>query len=613
MNKLIFAFAAMLALFLASCTKPQPRTIETPAIAATNCSDLNLTKVELNDSATVLSFHVKYRPGWWIRIAKESKLIADGKEYPVVSSENLVLGKEFTMPESGEADFTLTFEPLPLATESFDFTESIADGWVFYGIDATGKPKDAKAALAGLPAKISDIDITEINAEPVLEAAPSELRFHMLGYRPEYGKKLSLYLHNLAGTEMTSVVIDENGEGTLSTPLYGTTEVVIGVDGLNANPASVIVAPGETTDIYISPAIFSDFVEFIRNDDAEQNTPYAYTNGRYAALNKAKAEIDKFDAGPAEINWRMNGDEFTAAVLASREKAIAPVNASNLPQAAKDYAIRDINIETLNSIADAWHILANKYYREKGEEGLRDSVKIEIKPEHYAAAVALIDGDDTSYLMHSDLAYIVFSNIDWTKYGAKGAIFSEGPAYAKAYARAKAAKLSESEAAALEAFSLPFYAQAAKLRQAEAQKALEEAQKTIAENPDVPDELLFDAIVAKHKGKVVLVDLWNTWCGPCRRALKANEPLKTGELANEDIVWIYIADESSDLNQYIEMIKDIKGEHHMVNAAQIEAIRNRFAVDGIPYYILVDREGKAEGHPDFRDHAKLIEGIKAAL
>lgn len=612
MKKLIIAFAALIVLLLAACSKPQPRAIDTPAIAATNCNDLRLTKAELTDSATVLSFHVKYRPGWWIRIAKESKLLADGKEYPLVSATELTPGEEFYMPESGEADFTLTFEPLPLETTSFDFTEGTDDGWVFYGIDATGKPADPKAALAALPKEISGIDMSAIDVAPVLEAAPSELRFHMLGYRPEYCKKLNLYLNNIADYESASVSLDENGEGTLSTVLYGTTVITIMPEGMNALRVSATVAPGETTDIYVSPEVFSDYVEMIRGNNTENRTPYIYTNGRYGALNKATSDLNKVAVSNIELDWRMNADEYTAAQLSAHDKAIATIENSDLPNAIKDYSKQGLNIETAESYIRAWGNLANKYYFEKGEEGLRDSVKIEITPEQYAAVAAFIDGDDTSYLMHPQFGGIV-KNFDWTENGAKGILFTELPAFIKAYESAKAAKLSDSEIATLESLSMPFYAQAAKLRQAEAQKAFEEAQKTLSENPDVPDDLLFDAIVAKHKGKVVLVDLWNTWCGPCRRALKANEPLKTGELADDDIVWVYIADESSDLGQYAEMIKEIKGEHHMVNADQIGMIRNRFGVDGIPYYILVDREGKAQGHPDFRDHAKLVEGIKAAL
>ena len=61
------------------------------------------------------------------------------------------------------------------------------------------------------------------------------------------------------------------------------------------------------------------------------------------------------------------------------------------------------------------------------------------------------------------------------------------------------------------------------------------------------------------------------------------------------------------------MLPNIKGEHHMVSPEQIAAIRSRFNVDGIPFYILVDRNGKAVGHPDFRNHSKLVEGIKGAL
>ena len=109
------------------------------------------------------------------------------------------------------------------------------------------------------------------------------------------------------------------------------------------------------------------------------------------------------------------------------------------------------------------------------------------------------------------------------------------------------------------------------------------------------------------------MDLWNTWCGPCRNALKRNEPLKSGELADSDIVWVYIADESSDLSQYEGMIGDIAGQHYLATDEQMKAVHNRFKVDGIPYYILVGRDGKATGHPDYRDHDLMISGVKEAL
>ena len=67
------------------------------------------------------------------------------------------------------------------------------------------------------------------------------------------------------------------------------------------------------------------------------------------------------------------------------------------------------------------------------------------------------------------------------------------------------------------------------------------------------------------------------------------------------------------MDQYNSMLEGIKGLHYLVDEDQINTIRSQFDVDGIPFYILVDRTGKASPHPDFRDHTELIKGIKAAL
>ena len=131
---------------------------------------------------------------------------------------------------------------------------------------------------------------------------------------------------------------------------------------------------------------------------------------------------------------------------------------------------------------------------------------------------------------------------------------------------------------------------------------------------DIAPDSLLKAIIAPHKGKVVLIDIWNTWCPPCRNAIKLNEPYKTGELANKDLIWIYIANETSPINTYNEMIPHIKGIHYRVNDAQWKHItKNMFNIDGIPSYILVEKNGKYALRNDFRNHALMVETLKEEL
>lgn len=48
----------------------------------------------------------------------------------------------------------------------------------------------------------------------------------------------------------------------------------------------------------------------------------------------------------------------------------------------------------------------------------------------------------------------------------------------------------------------------------------------IYETPFANKEKIIDEIVSKHKDKIVLIDLWATWCGPCIQAMKEMDPLK---------------------------------------------------------------------------------------
>ena len=165
------------------------------------------------------------------------------------------------------------------------------------------------------------------------------------------------------------------------------------------------------------------------------------------------------------------------------------------------------------------------------------------------------------------------------------------------------------------AISEKFYAEACEAIQARVRRELAalEGKVKIEETPDVAPDKLFDAIVAPCKGKVVLVDFWNTWCGPCQAAIKANEPLKTGELKSDDIVWIYLANETSPLVTYKTQIGKIAGKHYRLNEEQWKYLCEKFKVDGIPSYVLVDRDGNSKLRNDLRNHDKLKKTLKKMI
>lgn len=94
------------------------------------------------------------------------------------------------------------------------------------------------------------------------------------------------------------------------------------------------------------------------------------------------------------------------------------------------------------------------------------------------------------------------------------------------------------------------------------------------------------------QGKVVYVDFWATWCGPCRNGMQAIKPLKEELKGRDDIVFLYITNHSSPEGLYNNMIPDIKGEHYRVSQDQWNYLSSQFGISGIPHYMLVNKTGE---------------------
>ncbi len=113
----------------------------------------------------------------------------------------------------------------------------------------------------------------------------------------------------------------------------------------------------------------------------------------------------------------------------------------------------------------------------------------------------------------------------------------------------------------------------------------------VNDTPEVTEGDLFDTIMKKYKGKVVFVDFWATWCGPCRSGMERIKPLKE-ELKDKDLVFVYITNPSSPQKTWEMLIPDIHGEHYYLTQDEWNVMAARFKVSGIPHYVLVDKKGK---------------------
>jgi thiol-disulfide isomerase/thioredoxin len=131
-----------------------------------------------------------------------------------------------------------------------------------------------------------------------------------------------------------------------------------------------------------------------------------------------------------------------------------------------------------------------------------------------------------------------------------------------------------------------------------------------------PLELKFTALdgrevdLAKMRGKVVLIDFWATWCGPCVAALpgvkSTYEQLRQAEF---EIIGISFDNDKAKLDKFVKE-KEMAWPQYYDGKQWENEIGRKYGIASIPTMWLVDKNGVLR---DVHADANLTEKVKALL
>lgn len=592
-------------MLVVSSTAQAKRVVERPYFFASNNHKLEIERVTLDKKATVLDVKI-YQAGGKVGIDSHAALTANGATYAYLGSPQLPKGVFVKVPECGYVSATLRFKPMPETTTEFDFRE-VADnsGWNIYGVRLDGKrpqPDIPQHLLQQAFDKKVELPSTDLNLGKTV------VNVRLLGYKPEYGTTLDVIVDNWFSPyrmpfDHDSVSVD--GTCSISANAILPTIATIRV---NRMEIPFLAVPHDTTTVIIDLTTQALAATHLFADDASIKK-YVWFEGKYAAvdteLQSVKEKLEVFGKTFFDDICGMTPLQYRDYVQKAYEQKLSAIDADTTISVATRtlaHSYLSMNYASAlfgfkNNIAMAPMIVGKKGVR---RADLNVDTLSYFKP---LEQLPILHSKNQRY--YSFLAD--FTSSFCRQYMAEDPLLDD-IAVGKRLSRSLGRKhlLTEQQmAAARDSIANDMVSELLfadnedlKSQQKSADEKMAAMIKTansssvysiIDIDPKMSAEQIFPSIINKYKGKTLLLDFWNTWCMPCRAAMSAIRPLKE-QLT--DVVYVYIADASSPVGKWGEMIKTISGVHVRLTEEQADALGDLYHFSGIPTYFVVNKEGK---------------------
>lgn len=137
----------------------------------------------------------------------------------------------------------------------------------------------------------------------------------------------------------------------------------------------------------------------------------------------------------------------------------------------------------------------------------------------------------------------------------------------------------------------------------------------VAERKTMPDMALAQLgggewRMADHRGQVVLVNYWATWCAPCRAEMPGLSRLAQ-ELGPQGLAVVGVSIDKGSHDKVREFVDEMKVPYPVAFPSQLSQVDA--GLEGVPTTILVDREGRvaksylgAAREGDFRKDVEVL-------
>ena len=117
--------------------------------------------------------------------------------------------------------------------------------------------------------------------------------------------------------------------------------------------------------------------------------------------------------------------------------------------------------------------------------------------------------------------------------------------------------------------------------------------------------------LADYKNKIVILDFWATWCGPCRRGIP--DLVSIQKEFTKDVVVIGISVEQ-ETKMEVPMFMQKQHINYPVVFATESVVNNYGGISGIPTSFIVDQNGNiADTHVGLVEKQVLVSKIKSLL